>query len=166
LHPLRAVASKQFELLDRRLDAEHWHRQLVARAAAPFRFRRDHLRFVARQMLRPRPRWYERCGPASWRLMLATPVKQMTADLKQLELHREWLADRFDSARVRWCRRCAVKGRAVPLVILLGSGPAAANGLLVDRDPGAGLVTFGFMGVIALVFWVRNRLRARRLWRA
>jgi hypothetical protein len=163
LHPMRTGARQDFAVLDRWLDAEHWYRDLTARAAGPFRLRSGQRRFVARQMLRPRPSWYARSGPASWRLMFTT--KAIAVELKLFELHRNWVGDRFDPGRIRWCQRCAVPGRAVPAIILVCSSPMLAGGLLANRDPAPALISLAaFMVPIALIFWMRNRYRARRFW--
>jgi len=106
--------------LARRLDAEEWYERLLQSAAAVPPARRREV-MAARLLL----------GRSSKALSFLYGLgPTMRHLLGQYYLHALWLQDRFDPARVAWCRRLAARS---PSLFLLG-GLVAMAGLWWGLD--------------------------------
>jgi hypothetical protein len=176
VHKLRAAKPALFAQLDRRLDAERWHADLVGHAAAPKRLWPDRRRFVARLLLRGPPRWYEwGFTLADLRLLLGTPRQALMQALQHYERHEEWLGERFAARRIRWCR-----GRIKPIPVLaiyiMGFGCIAPIiGFTQNHEIAVPLIVLAINFFTFMITWAIIRLSAqwarlsvqpaRRWWR-
>ena len=159
-HHLRSASPGLFARVDRRLDAEHWYAELSRRAGRG----RDGAgpeRFVARLLLRGPPRRRETLAPADWRLMLGTPLHHLQTELNRLEQHREWVGDRFDPARIRWCRRRTFPGRVTLLYVLVAGAVAPVTALMqaVGLHPVQGRINVVLWAAVAICggVWLSHR---------
>lgn len=159
-HPLRRLRPALFRPLDRRLDAERWFGELLARAEArPWSLPDG--RFAARLLLRGPPRWHEGLGPTGWRLALLTPRRALAEALKQYSLHEEALRDRFDARRIQWCRRQIRFGRVFAGYVVVFGSIAPIAVIVQDGNVMAGLAAWTIQMSIALFVWIVYRISLR-----
>lgn len=161
-HPLRQTRPDLFARLDRRLDAERWYSELRARAERPPDWP-DPERFVAQLLLRGPPKRGEFLGTAAWRLMLGTPLHHLRVELKRLDRHGDWVRDRFDPDRVRWCHRRTFPGRVTLLYVLVVGAVAPVTALLqaLGMRPAQGGINIVLWMAVAICVALRLSHRRR-----
>lgn len=159
-HPSRKKAPGLFTTLDRRLVAEAWYSELRRRADVPPSSWPPAAALVAQLLLRGPPRWRETLGLADWRLMLGGPLRQLRADLKQLDQHWTQVGRRFDPGRVRWCRRRSLPGR-ITLVYILVIGMVAPVDILLGVPTGPGHINLPLFAAVAICIALRFTHRRR-----
>jgi len=153
-HRLRERSAPLFRRLDHRLDAERWYDEL-RRSAAIRRYRPFDLRpFAARLMMRGPPRWFELFGPTGWRLALGTPRRTLSGLIKQFDLYDEWLADRFDAARIRWCRNRMKSGSVYLIYIVVFTSVAPIAGFVDSHEVMPSLLAWMISLTLALQAWL------------
>jgi hypothetical protein len=162
-HPRRKIASALFAALDHRLAAEAWYSELLKRVDVPNGFWPPPAVLVAKLLLRSRPRWRETLGLADWRLMLGGPLRQLRADLKQLDQHWAHVGGRFDAERVRWCRRRSFPGR-ITLIYILVVGMVAPLDMLLGGPTGPGRINLPLFAAVAIciALWLTHRVGPER----
>ena len=155
VHLLRRRQPSAISKLDARLDAERWYRELVERTRRRRGVYESDDRLAARQLLSGAPGWWRRYG-------FPNRSPWLGRDLIALARHREWIGDRFDPARLDWCRgQPAMRGGFRMLI-----GLWFLLGLLITFGVAKRFNGFLFLAVtVQLAFVAYLRRRKQERWR-